>query len=88
MRPEPFRFTLMTVPHADHSAGRSSRRPYTHDKSRIQLTSRNVAGFAEIEPVVNPGQVEPGKNVAGAAHVQSPLAQRLWPLCRIAGYAQ
>jgi hypothetical protein len=33
VRPEPFRFSLMTMPHADDAPGRTARRPDEHDQS-------------------------------------------------------
>jgi len=77
MRPEVFRFALMTVPHADDSPGGASRCPNEHNQTGIQPTGRDVSGFAVIDAIVDPRKVQPGENFPSSAHVQASLLQRL-----------
>src|SRR5579862_5863816 len=87
VRPEPFRFALMTMPHANDPSGRPSRRPNEHDEPRVQPADGNESGFPIVEPVIHPGEVESRKDLLRPAHVETPFPQRALPLLRVASYA-
>ena len=87
VRTEPFRFTLMTMPHADDPPSGPTRRPNEHHQSRIKPACRDVAGLTVIETIIDPCQMKPGEYLPRTAHVQAPLMQRLKPLCWVTGDA-
>jgi hypothetical protein len=87
IRPEVFRFALMTVPHADDSPGGPSRCPDEHHQTGIEPAGRDISGFAVVEAIVGPCKVQPGENFPSSAHVQAPLLQRLQSLRLVTGNA-
>ena len=73
VRPEPFRFALMTMSHADDASGRSPRSPDKDDESGLEPTHRNEARLTVIFAIVNASEVEPRKHFVGATHIETPI---------------
>jgi hypothetical protein len=87
VRTEPFRFALMAMPLADDPAGRPPRRPDEHHQARVKPPGRDVTALAVIVAIVGARQMQSGEHFPGPTHVQSPLVQRLQPLCGVTGDA-
>jgi len=87
VRPEPFRFALMTMPHADDAPGRTSWRPDKHDQSRIEHPDRHKSRLTVVEAVIDAREVNAREDLLRPAHVETPLCQRALPLRRVTGDA-
>ena len=73
------------MPHTNDSPSGPPCRPDEHYQPRIEPTDGDVSWLSVIESIVNPGQMEPGEDFLGSAHIETPLEQRTLPLYRIAG---
>ena len=87
VRPEPFRFALMAMSHADDASGRASRRPDKNDESGIEPANRNETRLAVVSSIVDACEVESDEDLTGTAHVESALLQRLGTFRSVAGDA-
>jgi hypothetical protein len=85
MRPEFFRFALMTVPHADNASGLAAGRPDKIHQPRIQPTDSDVPRLAIVEAVVRAGQVGTREDFRRSAHIKAAIPQGVLALCGIAG---
>jgi hypothetical protein len=75
------------MPHANDPPGGTSWSPDEYDQSRIEPTDSSESGLAVVKAIVHAGEVIPGENLFGPAHIQSPLLQRALPFRGIAGDA-
>jgi hypothetical protein len=87
VRAEQFRFTIMTVPHADDSPGHTSRSPDEHHQPRIEPSNCYEPGPTIVVAIIGSRKVESREDPSGPAHIETPLLKRALPLQRIAGDA-
>jgi hypothetical protein len=84
VRAELFRFTLMTMPHADDAPSATPRGPSEYDKPIVEPPSGDEARLAIILTIVRASEVGAFKDLSSSLQVEATLIKRLLPLRRIA----
>jgi len=77
----------MAMPHADDAPRFAARRPDQYHQPLIQPPRADESWLSIVLPIINAGQMQPGKDFLGSSQVEPALAHRPLPLGAIAGNA-
>lgn len=77
----------MTMSHADDASGMSTRCPDKGNESSVEPADRYESGLSIVSSIIYAREVEPGKNLTGAQHVESAISKRVLAFGGVAGYA-